>query len=154
MSRRFTSSLAKARRGDPDAQYDVAVSLAVGMGTDADMAQAREWYERAARQDHPDAAFHLAAMLSSGEGGRRSKRDAMKWLRRASVLGSGDASIALAECEEDMATAAAMFARAALQGEGARALRGISRLLRAQGAGGSMEIAAAIQRELQKAGVA
>lgn len=89
--------LAAARRGDADAQCQLAAMLASKGGQGQNVERAFEWYEKAAKQRHPDATYNLALMYLNGEGARKNRARALRLLQLASGLGSIDADELLAE---------------------------------------------------------
>lgn len=48
-----------ASQGDADAQYAVGVCYEDGIGVEADLEEAREWYARSAKQGNKEAKKHL-----------------------------------------------------------------------------------------------
>ncbi len=60
--------LRQAERGDPDAQYEVAIAYAFGRGTDENEERAVHWYEQATRQGHLLASSDLAFYCHEGRG--------------------------------------------------------------------------------------
>ncbi|MCB1625250.1 MAG: sel1 repeat family protein [Pseudomonadales bacterium] len=95
--KRLTSLTSAAKRGNADAQCQLAAILATGSGMPRDDAQAFHWYRQAANRDHPEATYNLAMMYWNGEGTRRSEARAQKLLEKAAKLGSVDAHEYLAE---------------------------------------------------------
>ena len=59
---------AAATKGDPAAEFEVAVRLAEGRGTPQNFAAAAEWFERAAKQGLPLAQFRLGGLFEKGMG--------------------------------------------------------------------------------------
>ncbi len=59
--------LAKARSGDPVAEYRVGVSFANGKGVSEDHAQAAEWFRRAAEQGFRNALKELGKAAQQGD---------------------------------------------------------------------------------------
>jgi localization factor PodJL len=59
---------AAATRGDPAAEFEVAVRLAEGRGMAQDFTAAAGWFERAARQGLVPAQFRLAGLYEKGTG--------------------------------------------------------------------------------------
>ena len=57
-----------AGRGDAAAQYNLAVLYDLGRGTDRDIGQAVEWYQRAAAQGNADAQLMLGVKYANKEG--------------------------------------------------------------------------------------
>src|SRR5262249_48288250 len=62
--------LAKARDGDRDAQYNLALAYANGTkGMPQDDRNAVLWYRKSAEQGHPGAQNNLGVLYSGGRGG-------------------------------------------------------------------------------------
>ena len=58
----------KAKAGDADAQYNLAICYDEGKGTAKDEKQAAHWYAKAAEQDDADAPFSLGVCHPRGQG--------------------------------------------------------------------------------------
>jgi uncharacterized protein len=68
-----------ALAGMTDAQFDLAVLLAGGVGVAQDLPAARGWYVRAARAGNKVAMRNLALMQARGLGGPQNFRTALAW---------------------------------------------------------------------------
>ncbi|KAJ1541255.1 hypothetical protein HK405_010751, partial [Cladochytrium tenue] len=80
--RAFAMYTSAARRGHPDALYNVGVCYEEGAGVPASEPRALQYYRKAAVMNHPGAMYRLGMALLNGELGQRpSARDAIKWLR-------------------------------------------------------------------------
>lgn len=77
-----------ALAGQVDAQFDLAVLLASGMGVAQDLPAARNWYFRAAQAGNTNAMRNLSLMQARGQGGARSFRAALAWALLAGPDGS------------------------------------------------------------------
>ncbi len=89
---------ARAQRGEAAAQYQLAKQLMASKTPAAsDLAQARDWLERAAAHRHPESAYELAVAYRDGIGGARDLEQAKSWFERATEVGVLRARIALAE---------------------------------------------------------
>src|SRR5205085_3101628 len=65
----ITGSLrAAATKGDPAAEFEVAVRLAEGRGVPQNLAAAAEWFERAAQRGLVPAQFRLGGLYEKGMG--------------------------------------------------------------------------------------
>lgn len=72
-----------ARKGDPDAQFDLGQAYRLGRGVPVDLAQAQAWLQRAAIAGHLDAQTTLGLLLfDSGD-----RTAAMRWLKKAAERG-------------------------------------------------------------------
>ena len=91
------SALAKAGLGDADARFGLGLKYSTGSGEGIaqDLAQAAEWYRKAAEQDHALAQFNLSLMFASGEGVLQSDTIALMWTRKAAEGGDAGAQFRL-----------------------------------------------------------
>lgn len=81
--------LQAARKGSAKAQYVVATMYRFAQyGLEKDMAQAVQWYVKAADQGMPTAQFALGKLLMEGKGVIRDDAAALQWLSLAHVNGS------------------------------------------------------------------
>jgi TPR repeat protein len=86
-----------AKRGNVDAQYQLAAMLATGDGIEKDVAAAAQWYAKAAAENHPEALYNLGLMHILGEIGKPAVKKGMAMLKRAAKLDSWDAHWYLAQ---------------------------------------------------------
>ncbi len=77
-----------AERGDPTAQYDLAIMYEKGQGMALDYAEAAKWYRLAAEQGHTDAQDNLGYMYATGRGVTRDLGEAVKWIRLSAEHGN------------------------------------------------------------------
>ncbi len=115
--------LARAKAGDPLAQYDIGVLYAQGSGLVQDYANAASWFHAAATQGNVDAEYNLGVLYERGLGVAASPIDAVNWYRSAADQNHPRAqynlAIAYAEgrgTEQDFSAAARWYQRAAQQG--------------------------------------
>ncbi|HUN39357.1 MAG TPA: caspase family protein [Acetobacteraceae bacterium] len=85
----------EAAQGRPDAQIDLGLAYAKGLGVARDYSVARQWFERAANQGAMKGQYYLGAMYERGLGGPRSYANALRWYRRAADQGYAPAEVAL-----------------------------------------------------------
>ena len=85
--------LAKARIGDPDAQYELACDY--DFEPPKDRRRAVHWYRKAAEQGHAEAQNLLAECLRDGVGVQKSPKEAVAWFRRAAEQRIADAQLSL-----------------------------------------------------------
>ncbi len=118
----FSLRLAAAR-GDPSAQFEVAVRLAEGKGTDKDVKEALLWYQRSAGSGFAIAQFRLGTLYERGLGVKKDLARSQVWYTRAAEQGNVKAMHNLAVliaarggAETDYATAAKWFREAAARG--------------------------------------
>jgi uncharacterized protein len=93
--------LAKAAEtNSAEAQYQLGMMTAEGVGGPKDDVAARALFEKAAAQDHPGALERMGAFAQSGRGGPQDTTAAKAYFEKAAALGNDDAKAALknAEC--------------------------------------------------------
>jgi len=93
--------LSKAAETDSaEAQYQLGLMTADGVGGAKDDAAARALFEKAAAQNHPGALERMGAFALSGRGGPQDSSAAKVYYEKAAALGNEDAKAALkrAEC--------------------------------------------------------
>jgi localization factor PodJL len=110
-----------AVQGDASAQFEVASRLAEGKGTDQDLIEASQWYQRAAAQGFPMAQFRLGTLYERGIGVKPDSQRAQVWYERAAGQGNVKAMHNLAVLiasrpNADYKTAAGWFTAAADHG--------------------------------------
>lgn len=105
--------------GDADAQFNMGQAYKFGRGVPADLAQAEEWYRKAALQGHPQAEENYGLALF--ENGKRLQ--AVEWLEKAARRGAPRAQYVLGTMlfngdavTKDWVRAYALIARASAQG--------------------------------------
>jgi TPR repeat protein len=72
-----------AEGGQAEAQFDLGVLYAQGLGVKRDLTEAASWYRKAAEQGNAEAEFALGQMYSRGWGVPRDEADAMRWMQMA-----------------------------------------------------------------------
>jgi uncharacterized protein len=89
-----------AETNSAEAQYQLGLMTADGIGGPKDDVAARALFEKAAAQDHPGALERMGAFAQSGRGGPRDSSAAKAYYEKAAALGNEDAKAALkrAEC--------------------------------------------------------
>jgi TPR repeat protein len=89
-----------AETNSAEAQYQLGLMTADGIGGPKDDVAARALFEKAAAQDHPGALERMGAFAQSGRGGPQDSSAAKAYYERAAALGHEDAKAALkrAEC--------------------------------------------------------
>lgn len=105
--------------GDADAQFNMGQAYKFGRGVPADLAQAEEWYRKAALQGHPQAEENYGLALF--ENGKRLQ--AVEWLEKAAGRGAPRAQYVLGTMlfngdavAKDWVRAYALIVRASAQG--------------------------------------
>jgi TPR repeat protein len=89
-----------AEKNSAEAQYQLGLMTAEGIGGPKDDVAARAWFEKAAAQDHPGALERMGAFAQSGRGGPQDSSAAKAYYEKAAALGNEEAKAALkgAEC--------------------------------------------------------
>jgi len=108
-----------AEKGDADAAFNLGQAYRLGKGVPLDLAQAQNWFDRAARKGHLDAQTTLGLLLF--QNGNRVA--AMRWLNAAAEAGEPRALLMVGTAlyngdgvPEDHVKAYAYVSRAAAQG--------------------------------------
>jgi uncharacterized protein len=89
-----------AETNSAEAQYQLGLMTADGIGGAKDDVAARALFEKAAAQGHPGALERMGAFAQSGRGGPQDSSAAKAYYEKAAALGNEDAKAALkhAEC--------------------------------------------------------
>jgi TPR repeat protein len=93
------SLLAKAGETNPEAQYQLGMMIADGVGGPKDDVMARALFEKAAAQNHPGALERMGAFALEGRGGEKDTTAAKAYYQKAAALGNEDAKAALKRLE-------------------------------------------------------
>jgi uncharacterized protein len=80
-----------AAANSADAQFQLGLMYANGVGGPKDDSAARSWFEKAAEQNNPDALDWMGSFAASGRGGPRDINAAKAYYGRAAALGNEDA---------------------------------------------------------------
>lgn len=75
--------LARAKKGEAEAQYNLALLYLAGDGVEKDAGTAVKWLKLAAEQGLPKAQYGLGVRYNKGEGVEKDPAQAAKWFRRA-----------------------------------------------------------------------
>jgi localization factor PodJL len=86
-----TALRAAASKGDPAAQYEVAIRFADGRGVTQNMTEAAGWFERAAKQGLAPAQFRLGGLYEKGLGVKKDLEAARHLYLAAGEAGNGKA---------------------------------------------------------------
>jgi uncharacterized protein len=84
-----------AETNSAEAQYQLGMVTAEGVGGPKDDVSARALFEKAAAQNHPGALERMGAFAQSGRGGPQDSSAAKAYYERAAALGNEDAKAAL-----------------------------------------------------------
>jgi uncharacterized protein len=89
-----------AEKNSAEAQYQLGLMFADGIGGPPDDVAARSLFEKAAAQDHPGALERMGEFAQDGRGGPQDSTAAKAYYERAIALGNEDAKDALkrAQC--------------------------------------------------------
>ncbi|WP_342618990.1 hypothetical protein [Rhodoferax sp. GW822-FHT02A01] len=110
----FDETLKSARLGAADAQYEVGLMYANGIGVLQDIAQAVHWVSQAAQRGLAAAQYLLATRYESGIGVEQSVHSAKLWFAKAAEQGHSKAQLRLGVLYGKTHTAQAMqFLRSA-----------------------------------------
>jgi TPR repeat protein len=93
------SLLARAGETNPEAQYQLGLMIADGVGGPKDDVTARALFEKAAAQNHPAALERMGAFALDGRGGDKDASAAKAYYEKAAALGNEDAKAALKRLE-------------------------------------------------------
>ncbi len=88
--------LTLAKRGNSDAQFNIALNYQDGTEMPRDYEKASYWYRKAAHQGHAPAQYSLALLLGKGLGNKKDERAAADWYRMAAEQGHQAAQFSLA----------------------------------------------------------
>jgi uncharacterized protein len=91
--------LAKAGETNAEAQYQLGLMIADGVGGPQDDVTARALFEKAAAQNHPAALERMGAFAQQGRGGEKDSTAAKAYYEKAAALGNEDAKAALKRLE-------------------------------------------------------
>jgi uncharacterized protein len=75
----------EAEKGDPVAQFDLALMYDLGRGVTRDYAEAMKWYRKAADQGYAPAMTNIAILYYNQEGVNRDLVQAYAWFVRAKL---------------------------------------------------------------------
>jgi len=113
--------MAAAEAGHAEAQFDLGLLYAQGLGVRRDLSEAAIWYRKAAEQGNAQAEFALGQMYSRGWGAPRDTTDAIRWMQMANDPASDGPPTDWARVEgygieQDQRQAAFWYEKAAQQG--------------------------------------
>ena len=80
----------RAESGDSEAQFEVGQAFS-GSGDRFDLAEAAQWYLKAAEQSHARAQYNLGLMYLKGQGVPRDMALSRLWMSKAANLGDAGA---------------------------------------------------------------
>ncbi|MCA1807396.1 MAG: sel1 repeat family protein [Actinobacteria bacterium] len=91
----FVALMAKAEKGDTDAQCELGLLYSTGKGVPQDYAKAVQWWQRAAEAGSPRGQNNLGAMYADGTGVSQDYAQAVKWYRKSADKGYSAAQYGL-----------------------------------------------------------
>jgi len=91
--------LAKTSDTNPEAQYQLGLMMAEGVGGPKDDVGARQLFEKAAAQSHSGALERMGAFAQTGRGGPQDSNAAKAYYEQAAALGNEQAKAALKQSE-------------------------------------------------------
>jgi uncharacterized protein len=80
----FKEWKAAADKGQAEAQYDLGLLYAKGLGVQRDLQVAQQWYEAAAAQGNAQAEYTLGQMYAQGWGIPANEASTLRWMQLAS----------------------------------------------------------------------
>ena len=86
-----TQLLARARKGDAEAQYRLGLGYRDGDRLTLSYTEALKWFESAAKQGHAGAQLNLGLMYKWGRGTLQDYAEAAKWFAKAATQGHAEA---------------------------------------------------------------
>jgi uncharacterized protein len=88
-----------AEANSAEAQFQLGLMIADGIGGPKDDVAARALFEKAAAQDHPGALDWIGSFAENGRGGPKDSTAAKAYYQKAAALGNEDAKAALKRME-------------------------------------------------------
>ena len=88
-----------AQANSAEAEFQLGLMDANGVGGPKDDVAARALFKKAAAQDHPGALERMGAFAQSGRGGPQDSNAAKAYYEKAAALGNEDAKAALKRME-------------------------------------------------------
>ena len=79
--------MARAERGDAEAQFELGIMYENGEGLPEDHSEAANWYRKAAEQGHAQAQLFLGLMYEEGKGLPEDHAEAANWYGKAAEQG-------------------------------------------------------------------
>lgn len=87
---------AQAQGGDPEAQFQLGIRLAIGEGVRKNAEEGAKWLEKAAEGGHAKAMHVLGTLYEEGQGVEKSDAKAARWYEKAAEMDLPDAQFSLA----------------------------------------------------------
>jgi len=90
--------LAKAEKGDAEAQFKLGVCYEKGQGVMTNCEEAVRWYRMAAEKGNAQAQCNLGDCYAYGRGVAKDGKEAVSWYRMAAVQENAEAQFCLGRC--------------------------------------------------------
>ena len=87
----FENVLAKAEKGDPNAQNYLGMMYFQGRGVGQDFAKALEWFHKSAKKGHASAMNNIGIIYYTGKGVLQNYAAAMEWFTKSAQKDYPDA---------------------------------------------------------------
>jgi TPR repeat protein len=94
----FAEFIAKAEKGDANAEFQIGWCYAIGQGVPLDKTEAVKWFSKAAEQGNIAAQNNLGSCYANGDGVSKDETEAAKWYRRAAEQGNAVAEHNFGAC--------------------------------------------------------
>jgi TPR repeat protein len=114
--------MAKAKAGNPEAQFKVGTKYELGARVAKDATEAAAWYRKAADKNYAPAEHSLGVLYETGAGVAADYTAAAQWYRKAAEQGFAPAQFSLGLCyvhgkgvPQDFGQALAWYGKAAQQ---------------------------------------
>ncbi|NPA61166.1 MAG: sel1 repeat family protein [Epsilonproteobacteria bacterium] len=91
-----------AKKGNVQAQFDLAIAYATGNGIEKDETKAFYWFHKSARAGHVEAKYYMGVSFLQGRGVRKDAHLARYWFKQASKAGHKKAIFYLARVEKSL----------------------------------------------------
>ena len=73
----------RARQGDPDSQFSLALKYYIGRNIKSDINKASYWFREAAEQGHSRAQAYLGSIYLYSDIIQKSEKEALKWINKS-----------------------------------------------------------------------
>ena len=90
-NKKFQENIEKAKQGDAEAQFFLALGYDVGWGVPQDDKEAVRWFQASAEQGYARAQFYLGSAYDNGKGVSQDHEEAVRWYRKAAEQGQAEA---------------------------------------------------------------
>ena len=91
-----------AKKGNPKAQFDLAIMYATGNGVQKDERTAFNWFHKSARNGNVEAKYYMGLSFLQGRGVRKDAHLARYWFKQAAKAGHQKAVYNLSQVEKSL----------------------------------------------------